>query len=111
MQINERIWNGIYDRDQLRWNVEYNAHAGVEILTLYLNRYIKKEKAPVELSSSSGRRFLAVWLYALYNGGPSQLKKLPQRHRQKKMNQSEKLFLGKYDLVKQGGWVKRVDCL
>lgn len=111
MQVNERVWRGIYDRDQLRWNVHYNAQAGVEILSLYLNRYIKEEKAPVDLSSTSGKRFLAVWLYSLYNGGPSQLKKLPKRHVSKNIYQSEKLFLAKYDQVKKGGWINQVDCL
>ncbi len=111
MQVNERIWRGIYNREQLRWNVQYNARAGVEILTLYLNRYIKKQKAPVKLSSKAGKRFLAVWLYALYNGGPSQLKKLPQRYREKKTYQSEQLFLSKYDQAQQDGWAQRVNCL
>ena len=111
MQVNERIWRGIYDREQLRWNVRYNARAGSEILTLYLNRYINKVKTSVNLSSNSGKRFLAVWLYSLYNGGPSQLKKLPKRHREKKFYQSEQLFLTKYDQVQGGGWINRVDCL
>ena len=105
------IWRGIYDREQLRWNVHYNAQAGVEILSLYLNRYIKKAKPPVDLSSASGRRFLAVWLYSLYNGGPSQLTKMVKRHREKKLYQSEQLFLSKYDQVQKGGWINRVDCL
>jgi len=83
----------------------------VEILALYLNRYINREKPPINLSSNLGRRFLAVWLYSLYNGDPSQLKKLPKRHREKKLYQSEQLFLGKYDRVKGGGWINRVDCL
>ena len=111
MQVNERIWRGIYDRQQLRWNVRYNARAGSEILTLYLNRYINRAKTSVNLSSNSGKRFLAVWLYSLYNGGPSQLKKLPKRHREKKIYQSEQLFLAKYDQVQGGGWINRVDCL
>lgn len=111
MQVNERIWRGIYDRQQLRWNVRYNAQAGAEILALYLNRYINREKNQVNLSSNSGRRFLAVWLYSLYNGGPSQLKKLPKRHREQQLYQSEQLFLAKYDQVQEDGWINRVDCL
>ena len=111
MQINERIWRGIYDREQLRWNIRYNVQAGSEILTIYFNRYINREKTPINLSSSSKRRFLAVWLYALYNGGPRQLKKLPKRHSNKQLYKSEQLFLTKYDKVQGGDWISRVDCL
>lgn len=111
MQINERIWRGIYDREQLRWNIRYNAQAGAEILTLYLNKYIHKEKAPVKLGSASGKRFLAAWLYALYNGGPSQLKKFPKRHLKKQLYQSEEFFLAKYDQAQEKGWASQVTCL
>ncbi len=111
MQINERIWRGIYDREQLRWNVRYNALAGAEILILYLNKYIHKEKPPVMLGTASGKRFLAVWLYALYNGGPSQLNKLPKRYLKKQLYQSEELFLVKYDQAQGRGWTSQVTCL
>jgi len=111
MQVNERIWRGIYDREQLRWNVRYNAQAGSEILVLYLNRYLNREKNKINLSTNSGRRFLAVWLYALYNGGPSQLKKLQKRHREKKYYKSEQLFLAKYDQAQGRDWINKVDCL
>jgi len=111
MQINERIWRGIYDREQLRWNVRYNALAGAEILTLYLSKYIQKVKPPVMLGSASGKRFLAVWLYALYNGGPSQLNKLPKRYLKKQLYQSEELFLAKYDHSQGRDWTSQVTCL
>lgn len=110
MQINERIWRGIYNRDQLRWNIRYNAKAGAEILTLYLKRINREEKVGA-LSSKGKKRFLAVWLYSLYNGGPAQLKKLPKRYNQKQLYKSEKLFLGKYDKVQGKNWRNLVDCL
>ena len=28
MQINERVWRGMYDLHRLRWNIWYNAWAG-----------------------------------------------------------------------------------
>jgi len=43
MQINERVWRGMYDPKSLRWNIYYNAMAGCEILDLYLNRYALKK--------------------------------------------------------------------
>lgn len=111
MQVNERIWRGIYDMQQLRWNVQYNAHAGAEILTLYLNRYLSRETPPVDLTDSEGRRFLAGWLYALYNGGPGQRKKFPRRYLDRSLYDSETLFLTKYDQVEGKAWMERVVCL
>jgi hypothetical protein len=42
MQINERVWRGMYDLHRLRWNIRYNAWAGCEILDLYVTKYIEK---------------------------------------------------------------------
>ncbi len=111
MQINERIWRGIYNREQLRWDIRYNAQAGAEILTLYLKQYINREKKVDTLSSASNKRFLAVWLYSLYNGGPAQLKKLPKRYQTQQLYKSEILFLAKYDQVLGGDWMSLVKCL
>lgn len=107
MQVNERVWRGIYDIQKLRWDPRYNALAGSEILSLYLDRYISKEKN----ISKKGKRFLSVLLYSLYNGGPSQLKKFPKRYAAKKLYQSEKLYLAKLDKVHKGAWQGQVDCL
>lgn len=111
MQINERIWRGIYNRNQLRWDIRYNARAGAEILTLYLRQYINREKKVITLSSKPNKRFLAVWLYSLYNGGPAQLKKLPKRYKKKQLYKSENLFLAKYDQVQGENWMNLVKCL
>ncbi len=111
MQVNEKVWRGVYDLQELRWNIEYNSVAGLEILALYLNRYIAKQKSSVNFESAEGRRYLATWLYALYNGGPAQLKKFPERSASGKLYKSEKLFQEKYDLVKGGNWLEQVKCL
>jgi hypothetical protein len=111
MQVNEKVWRGVYDLQELRWNIEYNSVAGLEILALYLNRYISKQKSSVNFESAEGRRYLATWLYALYNGGPAQLKKFPERSASGKLYKSEKLFQEKYDLVKGGNWLDQVKCL
>ncbi|MBE0582290.1 MAG: hypothetical protein IH612_00850, partial [Desulfofustis sp.] len=58
MQINEKIWRGIYDTNQLRWNISYNGMAGAEILSLYLDRYISKRRAPTALKDDAGKRYL-----------------------------------------------------
>lgn len=112
MQINERVWSGIYDRHRLRWDIHYNAAAGCEILALYLQRYILKQDTDSAGTSKPNGRYLAGWLYALYNGGPRQLKRYPQRHAQGKLYQSDRLLLTKYDQVTGGGdWINRVACL
>ena len=43
MQINERVWRGIYRVESLRWNITYNVKAGCEILHLYLRTFALKE--------------------------------------------------------------------
>jgi len=111
MQVNEKVWRGIYDQQQLRWNIEYNIRSGTEILALYLNRYLAGHpdfKTPVD---GTGRRYLATWLYALYNGGPGLLKKFPQRSAAGKLNKVELSFQQKYDRVVGGDWFAEVDCL
>ncbi len=45
MQINERVWRGIYRLESLRWNIRYNATAGAEILDLYFHKYVLAESA------------------------------------------------------------------
>ena len=111
MQVNEKVWRGVYNTRQLRWNIAYNSRAGSEILSLYLRDYLLKKKAPMDLTSAKGQRFLAGWLYALYNGGPGQRNPFVSRYTSGKMYRSEQLFLAKYDAVVKGSWMDRVHCL
>lgn len=111
MQINEKIWRGIYDLQELRWNIRYNSMAGAEILALYLTRYITRHTPLASLKDEAGKRYLAAWLYALYNGGPSQLEKFPARHTSGTPYRSDELFLAKYERVNSPSWLAAVDCL
>ncbi len=109
MQINERVWRGIYNRNSLRWDIRYNVAAGVEILELYLNRYaIRKMKRKKRKFSEET---LARAVYAMYNGGPRQLWKFLKRQKRKKYYLSDKLFWQKYIWVKQGRWNRINKCL
>lgn len=111
MQINEKVWRGIFDLQELRWNIAYNSNAGAEILTIYLNRYIARQEGGLpKTSNRAGRRYLAALLYALYNGGPGQLSKYPIRSKSGKLYQSDTLFLDKYDMVDRKNWPTMVDC-
>lgn len=111
MQVNEKVWRGIYDLQELRWNIEYNSRAGTEILALYLNRYLAKQKKLSSHDDADSRRYLAVWLYALYNGGPAQLKKFPARASSGRLNRIDKQFQDKYDQTAAEQWLETVDCL
>lgn len=111
MQINERVWRGIYNLEQLRWNTEYNSQAGCEILSLYLRDYVLQEKTSVHFNAADGQRYYAGWLYALYNGGPSQRHLFPGRYTKGKLFRSERLFLEKFDAATDSGWMEQVRCL
>jgi len=111
MQVNEQIWRGVYNIQQLRWNINYNSQAGSEIMALYLRDYLQEKKPPMDLSTPQGQRFLAAWLYALYNGGPGQRKPFLARYNSEKLFRSEQLFLAKFDVVNENDWVDHVHCL
>lgn len=111
MQINEKVWRGIYDMQELRWNIRYNSLAGTEILSLYLNRYIAPKRTVFSGDGGGDERFLAGWLYSLYNGGPRQLDKFPSRYTTNKLYRSDELFLEKFDKTNGSSWLTSVDCL
>lgn len=108
MQINERVWRGIYDRNRLRWDIHYNARAGCEIIELYLRRYALKKKG---WSKGDDPRLLARTIYAMYNGGPGQFEKFLARERTGNHYRSDLLFLEKLKWSEEKQW-NRVDrCL
>ncbi len=92
MQINERVWRGIYKVENLRWNIHYNARTGCEILELYLRQYALKKPESKGLDSNT----LARSLYAMYNGGPGQFKKFLARKANNKFIKVDQLFWEKY---------------
>jgi len=106
MQVNERVWRGLYNRDRLRWDIRYNARAGSEIAELYLKRYVLPK-----LGKKANPELLASAVYALYNGGPGQLAKFLKRSARGKLYQSDKLFSEKLRWVKKGAWHKISSCL
>ncbi|MFP4532442.1 MAG: hypothetical protein ACLFNS_07150 [Desulfobacterales bacterium] len=69
MQINERVWRGMYNIQHLRWNIHYNAKAGSDILDNYFTKYALPKS---QTATSLGKDGLAASIYAMYNGGPSQ---------------------------------------
>ncbi len=107
MQINERVWRGIYNLPSLRWNVLYNIRAGCEILNLYLRDYALPaldDRRPLDGDT------LAKAVYAMYNGGPAQFERFLKRQSKKSYLISDKLFSEKYGWVKAGQWERLENC-
>jgi soluble lytic murein transglycosylase-like protein len=107
MQINERVWRGIYRPESLRWNALYNIRAGCEILEEYLRRYALKKPESKTMNTDT----LAQTLYAMYNGGPGQFKKFLLRSKTNKLFKSDKLFWEKYSWIKSNQLDKLRICL
>lgn len=108
MQINERVWRGLYRPESLRWNINYNARAGSEILDYYLENYALKKmdpKNPLDMDT------LARIVYAIYNGGPGEFKKFLKRKETNSFYQSDQLFWQKYTLAKEGKYDNISVCL
>jgi len=108
MQVNERVWRGLYNLQRLRWDISYNAAAGSEIAALYLRKYALRDKNIVK---SLDRSTLAGLVYAMYNGGPGQYHGFLQRYKKRKMLTSDKLFSEKYSWVVSNQWDKMTQCL
>jgi hypothetical protein len=107
MQINERVWRGIYDLQKLRWEIRYNARAGSEILDLYWRKFIHEREALQQHFDPDTQAQLS---YAIYNGGPGDLKKFLKRKEKRALLKSDRLFWEKYRLAKDGRLEKVLDC-
>ena len=111
MQVNERVWRGMYDRQHLRWDIQYNAAAGCEIIEIYMRKYtldrIKKNKLDINLNDDS----LARIVYAMYNGGPGQFDRILKRKKEGAFYSSDKLYFEKYSWVKNNQWENIRKCL
>jgi hypothetical protein len=108
MQVNVRVWRGLYQPRSLRWNIHYNVLAGTEILELYFRRYALEGSNP---ERSFSPEVLSASVYAMYNGGPRELGRFLKRHRRGKLNTYDRLFLEKYDWVKNGRFDRLQMCL
>jgi soluble lytic murein transglycosylase-like protein len=74
MQVNPRVWRGFYAVDGLSFSIGYNARAGSEILLHYLRDYAIARGE----EQAGGPDALARATYAVYNGGPSHLRRYRQ---------------------------------
>ncbi len=108
MQVNERVWRGLYNTSSLRWNALYNIKAGTDILHLYLTRYgLDRQVAGRPMAPD----LLAQAVYAMYNGGPGQLDNFLKRQARKSPSLHDRLFYDKYEWVRTEQWDKLQRCL
>jgi len=111
MQINERVWRGLYAEKSLRWDIRYNAVAGCEILSLYLKRYaLKKIRPPEGEQRVPANDLLARAVYAMYNAGPGVLQAFLKRSQQEAFTNLDRLFDEKLQWVNNDDWEKIVKC-
>lgn len=99
MQINVRVWRGFYDPKALEADIAYNAGAGAEILAHYLVDYAIKKG---EQTQTGQVEDLARATYAVYNGGPSHLRRYRQSKTSKALKEIDSAFWNKYQVIARG---------
>ena len=112
MQINERVWRGLYAENNLRWDIRYNAMAGCDILQLYLTKYaLKRIRIPEGGGGLCTDNLLAAQaVYAMYNAGPGVLDAFLKRSQQGSFTNLDRLFNEKLEWVKKEDWGKIGRC-
>ncbi len=111
MQINEKVWRGLYDIDRIRWDIRYNAMVGCEIANLYLGKYIMGKMRKMNLDKPIDDETLSRALYAMYNGGPGQFHKFLKRDKEGKYWKIDRYYYQKYRWVRDGQWQNLRPCL
>ena len=108
MQVNLRVWRGLYQPKSLRWDIHYNVLAGTEILELYFRRWALDRLGPDRSLSFNN---LGGAVYAMYNGGPKEFERFLRRQRNGRPNAFDRLFLEKLGWVKKGQMDRLKICL
>ncbi len=108
MQMNERVWRGFYDQQQLRWDIAYNGAAGAEVLLDYL---VKQAIRKGEHKQPGGLSNLARSAYSAYNGGPSQFSRYRSKSASAYGKKVDAAFWDKYQQVAAGNEMSVSRCL
>jgi hypothetical protein len=108
MQVNEKVWRGIYDLQGLRWDIHYNGRAGSEILAHYLTDYAVARK---EHQQPGGLENLVRATYAVYNGGPGHLGRYRKPATSPSLKRIDALFWEKYEAVRDGREMEVSRCI
>jgi Transglycosylase SLT domain len=105
MQVNKYVWRGFYSVTRLKWDVLYNAGAGMQILAHLLKDVARKRAAapparPDELARS---------VYAAYNGGPAAYRRW-RRREPRSIRLIDQSFWSKYQAVSRGQQIDILSC-
>jgi hypothetical protein len=107
MQVNQRVWRGLYDVKGLSQDIGYNAMAGAEILIYYLRDYaIAKGEHTITGEIDN----LARATYAVYNGGPGHLTRYRKSKGDKGLRRIDDSFWEKYRKIKSGQFLAVAEC-
>jgi hypothetical protein len=104
MQVNRRVWRGLFDVRKLEWDIGYNAGAGAEILAQLLTRYGALEAEP-RIEN------VARATYAAYNGGPAAYRRYRRERVPRALRAIDDAFWEKYQAMAAGRALDFVLCL
>jgi soluble lytic murein transglycosylase-like protein len=105
MQVNRRVWRGVFDLRKLEWDVIYNVDVGTQIVVQMLNRYGRRE-----LKAPGGHPARAA--YAAYNGGPSAYRRYRTGQRATRYTRiADGAFWKKFQTTAAGRELAHVPCL
>jgi hypothetical protein len=93
------VWHGFYDVRGLELDVVYNARAGAEILAHYLLDHAVRRGEHTRTGDADN---LARSAYAMYNGGPSELRRYRRTSASRRVRAVDASFYEKYRETKAG---------
>jgi soluble lytic murein transglycosylase-like protein len=96
MQVNVRVWRGLYDAKGIAADIGYNGRAGSEILYQYMRKHAIRGK---EHMVPGGETNLARATYAAYNGGPGHLRRYRKPETSPRLRAVDQEFFQKYQAV------------
>lgn len=105
MQINQHVWRGFYSIEQLKWDVVYNIHAGVEILMHYYKDY------GLKVAKKNGmREDAARAAYSAYNAGPRAARRFMKQDATSREKQVDSRLWNYFKTISTGGSVNLATC-
>jgi hypothetical protein len=107
MQINGRVWRGLYDPAGLEGDIGYNGRAGAEILWHYLRDFALPAG---EHQGPGGADNLVRATYAAYNGGPGHLSRYRKPKTSAHLKVIDREFWRKYEAVRAGEQAPMFTC-
>lgn len=100
MQINGRVWRGVYDLERLEREIDYNAAVGIEILEHYLVHYALRRGEHLQ---PGGLENLPRATYAAYNGGPGHLSRYRRTETRSSLKSIDQIFWRYFEQFRSNG--------